>query len=518
MRPVKFHHRRPHVCYNRGMERMSNVPAVRLNDGLVRDLHRLNPWWRGEPAPSLPSTRRHLVETVKRRLETRLAPIVAVRGPRQVGKTTAQLHVLQDLLDSGVPPQCILRVQFDEIADLGTLSDPILRIADWYEQEILGQTLNGAARQGKHTYLLLDEVQTVKGWASQLKFLVDASTTQAVATGSSALRIEQGRDSLAGRITTVEAGTLSLTEIAQFHGVSLGGPFFEDNGAGPLLDGAFWRELASHGRRVSDVRDLVFERFSARGGYPLCHARQDAGWGELAGQLNETVIRRVLQHDLLAGTDGKRRDAALLEEVFLLACRYAGQAPGRSVFAREAQRTLHADISPQRVTHYLRFLADTLLLRLVRPLEIRLKRKRGNPKICLADHGLRASWLQEIVPLDPDGLEANPRLADLAGHIAESVAGTMLATVPSLDLSHLPGRSGQPEIDFVLTAGTRRIPTEVKYQRRIDPLRDTEGLRTFIENAGNNAPFGILVTQTDVPEVDDPRIVALPLSTLLLLR
>ena len=43
-------------------------------------------------------------------------------------------------------------------------------------------------------------------------------------------------------------------------------------------------------------------------------------------------------------------------------------------------------------------------VRLIDPLEIRLKRRRSNAKICLADHALRASWLQEIVSLDPQRL------------------------------------------------------------------------------------------------------------------
>ena len=92
------------------------------------------------------------------------------------------------------------------------------------------------------------------------------------------------------------------------------------------------------------------------------------------------------------------------------------------------------------------------------------------------------------------------------------------ATISGLDLAHLPARHGEPEIDFVLTIGTRRIPLEVKYQRRVDPLRDTEALRTFVEKAANNAPFGLIVTQTDMPPLADPRIVALPLSSLMLMR
>jgi predicted AAA+ superfamily ATPase len=478
----------------------------------------MNPWWEGNPLPVLPSTKRHLVGAIHRRLEQRLAPIVVVRGPRQIGKTTAQLHVLQDLLDRGVPPRQIFRVQCDELPEISSLAEPLLRLVDWFEAVVLKTTLNETAKQGSPVYLFFDEVQNLKDWAPQLKSLVDNSTTHVLVTGSSALRIELGRDSLAGRITTIEAGVLSLTEVGMFHNLDLGKPFLVDNGLDALKHIDYWRGLRSHGQELKDSRDTAFRWFSDRGGYPLVHQRADVPWGQLADQLNETIIRRVIEHDLRVGERGRKRDAPLLEEVFRLACRYVGQSPGLTIFARELQRALAANVGPQRISHYLRFLGDTLLLRLIEPMEIRLKRKRGSPKICLADHGLRASWLQEIVPLTPDELAANPHLTTLAGHIAKSVVGAALSTIPSLDISHLPARGGEPEIDFVLTIGTMRIPLEVKYQRSVDPLRDTEALRTFIEKAVNNAPFGILVTQSDEATVSDPRLVALPLSSFMLLR
>ena len=52
----------------------------------------------------------------------------------------------------------------------------------------------------------------------------------------------------------------------------------------------------------------------------------------------------------------------------------------------------------------------------------------------------------------------------------------------------------------------------------IDPHRDTLGLRAFLEKTANNAPFGVLITLQDGADIPDPRIVALPLSTLLLMR
>ncbi|MBI2947993.1 MAG: ATP-binding protein [Verrucomicrobia bacterium] len=485
---------------------------------LVEDLRRQNPWWEGRALPVLPPHRRHLVRQIHRRLEWQLAPVVVVRGPRQIGKTTAQEHVIQDLFEAGVEGQRVLRVQFDDLSEVREFGSPILRMADWFERTILKRTLNEAARAGQPAFLFLDEVQNLDNWAPQLKSLVDSSTVQVVVTGSSALRIEAGRDSLAGRITSLEAGTLSLTEIAMLRGMDLGEPYLQDNGLEALTQAAFWTGLREHGQLRKETRDTAFAAFSERGGYPLAHLRAAAPWEQVADQLNETVIKRVIQHDLRIGERGRKRDPALLEELFRLCCRYAGQTPTIQTLAREAQRILQANVGAQRINAYLRFLGDTLLLRLIPPLEIRLKRKRGSPKLCLVDHGLRASWLQEQIPLDPRRLREEPELTVVAGHLAESVTGAVLSTITGLDIAHFPERHGEPEVDFVLTIGIKRIPVEVKYQAKIDPLRDTEGLRAFIERAVNNAPFGILITQDDSPGLVDPRLVTLPLSSLMLLR
>ena len=174
-----------------------------LSPQLVDDLRRLNPWWEDAPMPPQPSMRRHLVGQIRRRLELGLAPIVVVRGPRQVGKTTAQYQIISDLLDEGVPPTSILRVQFDELDSLRRLEDPILRISDWFERQITAGHFNELAGKGQPAYLFFDEIQNLDRWSSQLKFLVDNSAVKVVVTGSSALRMDGGRDSLAGRYTLV---------------------------------------------------------------------------------------------------------------------------------------------------------------------------------------------------------------------------------------------------------------------------------------------------------------------------
>ena len=96
-----------------------------------------------------------------------------------------------------------------------------------------------------------------------------------------------------------------------------------------------------------------------------------------------------------------------------------------------------------------------MLLHLIPPLELRLKRCRGSPN----DHGLRASWLQKQIPLTPEALAASPELSTMAGHITESTLGATASGIP----------------------------------------------------------FGLLITQTDTSTEDAPHIVSMPLSTFMLL-
>jgi predicted AAA+ superfamily ATPase len=178
---------------------------------------------------------------------------------------------------------------------------------------------------------------------------------------------------------------------------------------------------------------------------------------------------------------------------------------------------MDAGIGWQRVLSYLRYLDGTLLMRLIEPLELRLKKQRGAAKLCLSDHALRAAWLKEEVPLDPAGLADAPHLADLAGHLAESVVGYFFRSIIELGVSHFPERSREPEVDFVLTVGDQRIPVEVKYRSRVED-RDLLGLKAMIAKRSYNAPFGVVVTREEGPGTVDPTIVSIPLSTLLLLR
>jgi len=488
-----------------------------LLEGLEETLRESNPWWGGEGLFALPPIRRWAFKEVLWGVKQGLTPITVLRGPRQVGKSTIINQVIQTLLDEGVAPERIFRVQFDELPTVKGVLEPILGLTRWYAENVLGSSLNQAAWDGRQAYLFFDEIQNLDAWAPQLKHLVDMNPVRVVVTGSSALRIEAGRDSLAGRISTLEMGPLLLREVAEFRNFGSIAPLLPPNGLAPLKQKSFWQDLRSHGEQNTDIRFGAFKAFSERGAYPVAQVRAEDHWERIADLLNETVIRRAIQHDLRIGPRGQKRDEHLLEEVFRLACRYIGQSPSQALYVQALKQALGREIGWQKVLAYLRFLDGTLLLRLIEPLELRLKKQRGASKLCICDHALRAAWLQEVVPLTPEGLAAHSHLADIAGRIAESVVGYFFRSIINLDVAHFPERGAEPEVDYVLTVGEQRIPVEVKYRRRIDH-RDTFGLRAFIEKAHYNAPFGILVTLTDEVATDDPRIVSLPMSSLLLMR
>lgn len=482
------------------------------------NLQQLNPHWRGLPGPAIPAFHRSLFAPLLRQLRSGIAPGVVLRGPRRVGKTVLLRQIITRLLVDGVEPTRILYVAFDELPSLTRIPEPVLTIARWFEAKVLGSTFNTTAQTGAPAYLLLDEVQNLAEWAPQLKHLVDNHTLRVLVTGSSSLRIDAGKDSIAGRVLTLTLGPLTLREIGELRDGHASAAHWVDNGMGELASPDFWLAGIEKGRREAAARRRAFAHYSDRGGYPVAQGRADFGWPEIATYLNETVIQRAIQHDLRMGSRGRKRDENLLEEVFRLACRYTGQTPGANAFVPELQRSLHANIGFSRILTYLKFLDGTLLLRLIQPLELRLKKKKSPARICVCDHALRASWLQEVVPLDPDALAASPHLSDLAGRIAEGVLGYFLAAVPNLEVAHSPARGAEPEVDFVLTIGTRRIPIEVKYRRRIDAVEDTRGLVAFLERSVHNAAFGLLVTLDDDVKLRDPRILPLSLSTLLWMR
>src|SRR5438128_1574191 len=160
-------------------------------------------------------------------------------------------------------------------------------------------------------------------------------------------------------------------------------------------------------------------------------------------------------------------------------CRYAGQAVRAQRIREEVEQVLGSGVRVKPIFDAIHFLASALLIHEVPPLEALTKKQAHPAKICLCDHFIREAWLQEKIPIAPSQLaSANEAVSTLAGHIVESIVGFYFKGIAGLDVSWFPERYGEPEIDFVLTIGMRRIPVEVKYHRRVKQ-KDLQGLQSF---------------------------------------
>lgn len=491
--------------FRRLLTQSGNIRSSIESEGtLERNLRALNPWWSSEPQKPVPDSRRWLFDRLYRSLVNGLAPVTVLRGPRRVGKTVLLRQVINQLMSDGVSPERILYVPFDDLPSL-LAPEVILRIASWYQNEIRMGSLNSGKQPA---FFIFDEIQNLDNWAAQVKQLADNFQVRILLTGSSSLRIQAEVDRLAGRISILDLGPLVLREVSYLSGLGpLAPPFWADGST--IGDPDFWMDAIGHCRRQEELIQSSFEIYSERGGYPIAYERMDADWLELSTWLQENVVVRALEHDLIKNGWRSRDEAAVLFELLRLVCRYAGQSPGLPTLLREMITFLGPGIKERDVIQGLEFLEGSRLMQRVRPMELDATKTKSTAKLCLCDVSLRAAWLQEKVSLLDEGA--------LVGHIAESVLGYTLATIPGVHLSTYPERSPErPEVDFVLTAGSLRLPLEVKYQRSIDVNRDIRGLKAFLKNIPN-VTFGLLATRDIVPRFD-PSVISIPLPWLLWLR
>ena len=70
----------------------------RLTPALDSFLRESNPWWEQKPGPVLPPYKRWAFNITMSKFQRGLAPVIVIRGPRQVGKTTLQLQIIEELI------------------------------------------------------------------------------------------------------------------------------------------------------------------------------------------------------------------------------------------------------------------------------------------------------------------------------------------------------------------------------------------------------------------------------------
>ncbi|MEW6528771.1 MAG: ATP-binding protein [Candidatus Micrarchaeota archaeon] len=160
-----------------------------------------NPHWYGKHDVP-PEKRRFFYEFIKG-LDNRM--IYTIRGLRRVGKSTLLKQLINYIIkERKIDPSAILYFSFDE-----SKAEPKEVITAWASR--LGMNIRTAK-----LFVFFDEIQKVDDWGNKIKLLYDNSAIKFFLSGSSALMLKKGKESLAGRELEFELRPFTFNEWLEF--------------------------------------------------------------------------------------------------------------------------------------------------------------------------------------------------------------------------------------------------------------------------------------------------------------
>lgn len=335
------------------------------------------------PHPPLISRSRHRAEVLG--LLDR-NPVVGIVGARQVGKTT----LAREVASRWEGP--VSHFDLEDPEDAARLSEPML---------VLRRATG---------LVILDEVQRLPGLFPALRVLADRPEAPArflVLGSASPALLQQGSESLAGRVVFHRLGGLSLDEL----------------GVGSLVP--LW----------------------VRGGFPRSFL---ASSDSASVEWRRAFVATFLERDL--SELGIRIPSPTLRRFWTMLAHYHGQVWNGAEFARSF------GISDMTVRRYLDVLSSTFAARLLPPwFEDLGKRQVRSPKVYFTDSGL----LHTLLGLETlDDVEGHPKVGASWEGFALHVVTERLGA--SDDECFFWATHAGAELDLLVVRGNRRLGFEFK--------------------------------------------------------
>ncbi len=347
--------------------------------------------------------RSHLQSLVKRIQEPRRFIQVLV-GPRQVGKTTLIIQLLQK------NKWLNHFISADAVAASNTT---------WLEQQWETARLKMQQGNADEFLLVIDEIQKVSNWSETVKSLWDGDTRagrnlKVILLGSSRMLLQQGlTESLAGRFETTYMGHWSFQEMQQ----------------------AF---------------DWSSNQYAWYGGYPGSAGLigEEQRWKDYVRQ---SLIETSISKDILMLT--RIDKPALMKRLFELGCTYSGQILSYSKMIGQLQDAGNTTT----LSHYLDLLNTAGLLAGIEKYSTNIINKRSSsPKFQVHNTAL-------ISAQSNDSFEEIQFRPDDWGRIIESAIGAHLVNYALTEgFTVHYWRERNMEVDFVLERKGKIIGLEVK--------------------------------------------------------
>lgn len=367
----------------------------------------------------VPAYQRDIVRRLDRRLREKRRFIQVIVGPRQTGKTTAVLQVLESL------PQPSVYAAADFPAPPGL---------EWIEAQWNAARLKLSS--GKEVVLVLDEIQKINGWDETVKALWDYDSRKGhnlrvVLLGSTALLMQSGlRESLAGRFETIYCTHWSWPECRDCFGWNL-------------------------------------DRYLYFGGYPGA-APLLGDQDRWANYVRESLIETTISRDVLLLN--RVTKPALLHQLFFLACEYAGRILSYNKMLGQLADAGNATT----LAHYQALLEEAFILRgLPKWTGTALRRRGSSPKWLPLNTAL-------VTAVSGKGFKEWRENPALWGRLVETAVGAHLVN-ESLGRGHevYYWRDRDREVDYVFKGRGKLVGIEVKSGGR---SAGSSGLNAFKKN------------------------------------
>ena len=378
---------------------------------------------------------RDLEEKIKKYLN--LKEIVAILGPRQVGKTTLMKHVYEDIEDDKI------FLDFEDMEIVQLFDEDIKGFAKLYIE-------------GKK-YVFFDEFQYSLKGGKNLKFLYDSYDVKIIVSGSSSSDISIKLLSyLTGRIFIMELFPLSLKEILN-HNLPK-----EYSIANEYLIGNKKVPSAIHKTLIEYSENTVIY-----GGYPRVFLSETED--ERKDVLKNLVLTYLMKE--IRGFFRISRDYSFNRLLNSVALQIGN-------LIKYSELANISNLNQQEIKKYLNILEETYIVRLIKPY---YKNKRTEvakaSKLFFIDTGVRNSLVKNYNPLS--------RRTD-KGALIENFVFSEFVKNGDFDIKYWRTKS-KGEVDFILEK-EKIFPVEVKSGISKHPGK---ALLSFIEKY--SPPFAILL-------------------------
>jgi len=401
---------------------------------------------------------REIEKDLGRWLEER--EMLAIRGPRQSGKTTLLERMKEMALSRGIDEKQIHYISFE---------DDLVRLK--FEKDAK-EFVRSYIAAGKN-YFLFDEVQYVNDAGKKLKLLFDSfPEVKFVFTGSSSFDLTNVGALLVGRVVFFDLLTFNFKEFLRAKGERFERIYNENRidvaGTVKIKEMLFVDELNKH-----------LHEYLTYGGYPRIVLEEEA---EKKKELLANLFTTYVEKDVVSMYGKKYRDGGVK-----LLKSFAAMLTSTVQYETLSQT---AGLKTNEVKGIMPLLQDSFVIFITPPFYRNLITElRKNPKVYFVDYGIRNHLLENFDSVEFDGLYENFVHNELKRKGRMKYWRTTSKT----------------EVDFVLEHGNEIIPIEVK-----TTAKTTKALRSFISEYAPKRAFVANLKETGREKINGCEVFTVP--------